>query len=41
MFRIGALLFIPSYLSVILYRVFARPSDDGSLVLMAGACAPA
>ena len=36
MFRLGSLLFIPSYLTVILYRVFASPSDDGNLVLMAG-----
>ncbi|KAI0654384.1 major facilitator MFS-1 [Cubamyces menziesii] len=35
MFRLGSLLFIPSYLSVIMYRVFASPSDDGNLVLMA------
>lgn len=30
------MLFIPSYLTVILYRVFASPSDDGNLILMAG-----
>lgn len=36
MFRIGTLLYIPAYLSVILYRVFASASDDGNLVLMAG-----
>ncbi|OSC97802.1 major facilitator MFS-1 [Trametes coccinea BRFM310] len=35
MFRLGSLLFIPSYLSVTMYRVFASPSDDGNLVLMA------
>ncbi|KAI0370487.1 major facilitator MFS-1 [Pilatotrama ljubarskyi] len=35
MFRLGSLLFIPSYLSVIMYRVFASPKDDGNLVLMA------
>ncbi|KAI0760328.1 major facilitator superfamily MFS-1 [Fomes fomentarius] len=35
MFRIGTMLFIPSYLTVILYRVFASPSDDGNLILMA------
>ncbi|EMD35508.1 hypothetical protein CERSUDRAFT_157305 [Gelatoporia subvermispora B] len=35
MFRIGSLLFIPSYLSVILYRVFASPTADGNPVLMA------
>ncbi len=36
MFRLGTMLFIPSYLTVILYRVFASPSDDGNFVLMAG-----
>ncbi|KAH9914809.1 uncharacterized protein B0H18DRAFT_959629 [Fomitopsis serialis] len=35
MFRIGSLLFIPAYLSVILYRVFASSDDDGNPVLMA------
>ncbi|KAI0918614.1 hypothetical protein AcW1_009544 [Taiwanofungus camphoratus] len=35
MFRIGSLLFIPSYLSVILYRVFASADNDGNPVLMA------
>ncbi|KAI8976598.1 major facilitator MFS-1 [Trametes punicea] len=35
MFRLGSVLFIPSYLSVIMYRVFASPKDDGNLVLMA------
>ncbi|KZT69917.1 major facilitator superfamily MFS-1 [Daedalea quercina L-15889] len=35
MFRIGSLLFIPAYLSVILYRVFASPNDDGNPILMA------
>ncbi|EKM57989.1 uncharacterized protein PHACADRAFT_251932 [Phanerochaete carnosa HHB-10118-sp] len=34
MFRIGSLLYIPAYLSVILYRVFASDKDDGNLVLM-------
>ncbi|KAI0701351.1 hypothetical protein BC835DRAFT_1411497 [Cytidiella melzeri] len=34
MFRIGSLLYIPAYLSVVLYRVFASDNDDGSLVLM-------
>ncbi|KAH9926841.1 hypothetical protein B0H21DRAFT_763768 [Amylocystis lapponica] len=34
MFRIGSLLFIPSYLSVILYRVLASPDTDGNPVLM-------
>ncbi|KAF9450306.1 major facilitator superfamily MFS-1 [Macrolepiota fuliginosa MF-IS2] len=34
MFRVGSLLFIPSYLSVVLYRVFASSSNDGNFVLM-------
>ncbi|KXN89340.1 Protein ZINC INDUCED FACILITATOR 1 [Leucoagaricus sp. SymC.cos] len=34
MFRVGSVLFIPSYLSVILYRVFASPSNDGNFILM-------
>ncbi|GJE94855.1 major facilitator superfamily MFS-1 [Phanerochaete sordida] len=34
MFRIGSLLYIPAYLSVVLYRVFASDKDDGNLVLM-------
>lgn len=38
MFRIGSLLFIPAYLSVILYRVLAGPNDDGNPILMAGTC---
>ena len=36
MFRIGSLLYIPAYISVILYRVFASASDDGNFILMAG-----
>ena len=36
MFRIGSLLFIPAYLTVIMYRVFANSNDEGNLVLMAG-----
>jgi hypothetical protein len=36
MFRIGSLLYIPAYLSVILYRVFANDKDEGSLFLMCG-----
>ncbi|TDL25171.1 major facilitator superfamily MFS-1 [Rickenella mellea] len=36
MFRIGSLLFIPSYLSVILYRPLASPTDSGNLVVMTG-----
>jgi hypothetical protein len=35
MFRIGSSLFIPSYLTVILYRAFAAPDDDGNFVVMA------
>ncbi|TFY58316.1 hypothetical protein EVJ58_g6494 [Rhodofomes roseus] len=35
MFRIGSLLFIPAYLSVIMYRVFASANDDGNPILMA------
>ncbi|KIJ61807.1 hypothetical protein HYDPIDRAFT_95562 [Hydnomerulius pinastri MD-312] len=34
MFRLGSLLFIPAYLTVILYRVFASPTDDGNFILM-------
>lgn len=40
MFRIGSLLYIPAYLSVILYRVFASDKDDGNLVLMGGMSPP-
>lgn len=36
MFRLGSFLFIPAYLTVILYRVFASASDDGNFFLMAG-----
>jgi hypothetical protein len=36
MFRIGSLCYIPAYLSVVLYRVFASDKDDGNLVLMGG-----
>lgn len=37
MFRLGSLFFIPSYLSVILYRVpFASEQEDGNLPLMTG-----
>ncbi|KAG8895502.1 hypothetical protein FRB99_000564 [Tulasnella sp. 403] len=35
MFRIGSALFIPSYLSVILYRAFVREGEDGNWVVMA------
>ncbi|KAG7094681.1 hypothetical protein E1B28_005501 [Marasmius oreades] len=35
MFRLGSLLFIPSYLTVILYRVpFASEEEDGNVLLM-------
>ncbi|TFK49144.1 hypothetical protein OE88DRAFT_472946 [Heliocybe sulcata] len=35
MFRIGSLLYIPAYLSVVLYRIpFASAADEGNLVLM-------
>jgi hypothetical protein len=36
MFRLGAALFIPAYLTVILYRAFASPTDDGNIILMTG-----
>lgn len=36
MFRIGSALFIPAYLTVILYRPLASADNDGSTVLMAG-----
>ncbi|THH18720.1 hypothetical protein EW146_g2307 [Bondarzewia mesenterica] len=35
MFRLGSLLFIPAYLTVILYRAFASAEDDGNFILMA------
>ncbi|KAG9018555.1 hypothetical protein FRB90_011440 [Tulasnella sp. 427] len=35
MFRIGSALFIPSYLSVILYRAFASETEDGNFIVMA------
>ncbi|KAI0792440.1 major facilitator superfamily domain-containing protein [Abortiporus biennis] len=34
MFRIGCLLFIPAYLTVIMYRVFASDEGEASLILM-------
>lgn len=34
MFRIGNALFIPAYLSVVLYRHFASPDNGGSLLIM-------
>lgn len=36
MFRLGSLLFVPAYLSVILYRPFASANDDGNFFVMAG-----
>ncbi|KII87638.1 hypothetical protein PLICRDRAFT_42144 [Plicaturopsis crispa FD-325 SS-3] len=35
MFRVGSLLFIPAYLTVVPYRVFASAADDGNFFLMA------
>lgn len=35
MFRLGSLLFIPAYLTVTMYRVFASSNDEGSFILMA------
>jgi len=35
MFRLGSLLFIPSYLTVTMYRGFASSNNEGSFVLMA------
>ncbi|KAF7980507.1 hypothetical protein HWV62_38018 [Athelia sp. TMB] len=34
MFRIGSLLFVPAYLTVTLYRVFASEEEDGNAFLM-------
>jgi hypothetical protein len=36
MFRIGSGLFIPAYLTVILYRTFASSKEDGNFILMSG-----
>jgi hypothetical protein len=36
MFRIGSALFIPSYLSVTLYRAFASPTEQGGPLVMSG-----
>ena len=36
MFRVGSALYIPSYLTVVLYRAFATDGDDGNFVVMAG-----
>ena len=38
MFRLGTFLFIPGYLTVTLYRVFASPESGGSLLLMIRKC---
>lgn len=35
MFRIGSALFIPGYVTVVFYRVFASSSEDGNGLLMA------
>lgn len=35
MFRLGSVLFIPAYLSVVLYRPLASANDDGNFVVMA------
>ncbi|EIM88851.1 major facilitator MFS-1 [Stereum hirsutum FP-91666 SS1] len=35
MFRLGSLLFIPGYITVTWYRVFASASEDGNFLLMA------
>lgn len=40
MFRLGSLLFIPAYLTVIIYRVFASPTSGGNFILMAGGFIP-
>ena len=34
MFRLGSLLFVPAYLTVILYRPFVNPSDDGNVLVI-------
>ncbi|TFY76791.1 hypothetical protein EWM64_g7223 [Hericium alpestre] len=34
MFRVGSLLFIPAYVTVVMYRVLASPNDDGNFILM-------
>jgi len=34
MFRMGSFLFIPAYLTVVLYRVFASATDSGNIFLM-------
>lgn len=37
MFRIGTIMFIPAYLTVVLYRPFANVNpDDSNLILMTG-----
>jgi hypothetical protein len=34
MFRLGAALFVPAYLSVILFRAFVGTSAGGNVILM-------
>jgi hypothetical protein len=41
MFRLGTMLFIPGYLTVTMYRVFASASDDGNAILMIALAASA
>ena len=36
MFRLGSLLFIPAYLTVVMYRVFASSNEAGNFLLMTG-----
>lgn len=36
MFRLGSFLFIPAYLTVIIYRIFASATGNGNFFLMAG-----
>jgi hypothetical protein len=38
MFRLGTLLFIPGYVTVTLYRVFASPQGGSGLILMIREC---
>jgi len=40
MFRIGTVLFIPSYLTVTLYRPLASAEDGGNTLLMIGESVP-
>lgn len=36
MFRLGSLLFIPAYLTVVLYRPLASENNEGGVILMTG-----